>query len=56
LGIEGPFKQEYSGETGKLPWWGVGWYRKHFAVSPRDKGKQFYLDIDGAMAYRDSSG
>ena len=23
-GIEGPFKQEYPGETGKLPWWGVG--------------------------------
>lgn len=50
-GIEGPFKQEYSGETGKLPWWGIGWYRKHLAISPRDKGKQFYLDIDGAMAY-----
>jgi beta-galactosidase len=26
-GIEGPFKQEYPGETGKLPWWGIGWYR-----------------------------
>jgi beta-galactosidase len=50
-GIEGPFKQEYSGETGKLPWWGTAWYRKHFAVSPADKGKQFYLEIDGAMAY-----
>jgi beta-galactosidase len=50
-GIEGPFRQEYPGETGKLPWWGVGWYRKHFAVSPQDVGKQFYLDIDGAMAY-----
>ena len=50
-GIEGPFKQEYSGETGKLPWWGVGWYRKHFTASSKDKGKQFYLDIDGAMAY-----
>ena len=50
-GIEGPFKQEYSGETGKLPWWGVGWYRKHFTPSSKDKGKQFYLDIDGAMAY-----
>ncbi len=50
-GIEGPFKQEYPGETGKLPWWGVGWYRKHFNVSPNEKGKQFYLDIDGAMAY-----
>ncbi len=31
-GIEGPFNQEYPGETGKLPWWGVGWYRKHFDV------------------------
>jgi len=50
-GIEGPFKQEYPGETGKLPWWGVGWYRKHFTASSKDKGKQFYLDIDGAMAY-----
>ncbi|MEP6913770.1 MAG: beta-galactosidase GalB [bacterium] len=50
-GIEGPFKQEYSGETGKLPWWGVGWYRKHFTAASKDKGKQFYLDVDGAMAY-----
>lgn len=50
-GIEGPFKQEYPGETGKLPWWGVGWYRKHFQVSPAEKGTQFHLQIDGAMAY-----
>src|SRR5262245_7775750 len=50
-GIEGPFKQEYPGETGKLPWWGVGWYRKHFTIPAEDKGKQFHLDIDGAMAY-----
>ena len=50
-GIEGPFKQEYPGETGKLPWWGVGWYRKHFRVSAQEKGSQFYLGIDGAMAY-----
>jgi beta-galactosidase len=50
-GIEGPFKQEYSGETGKLPWWGVAWYRKHFTAAPGDRGKQFYLDVDGAMAY-----
>lgn len=50
-GIEGPFRQEYPGETGKLAWWGVGWYRKHFEVSTKEKGKQFYLDIDGAMAY-----
>src|SRR6267142_2805613 len=50
-GIEGPFKQVYPGETGKLPWWGVGWYRKHLAVSANESGRQFYLDIDGAMAY-----
>ena len=50
-GIEGPFKQEYPGETGKLPWWGVGWYRKHFTLSPDDAGKRVSLEIDGAMAY-----
>ncbi|MGB8353072.1 MAG: beta-galactosidase GalB [Chthoniobacteraceae bacterium] len=49
-GIEGPFKQEYPGETGKLPWWGVGWYRKHFNVTDAEKSKQFFLEIDGAMS------
>jgi beta-galactosidase len=49
--IEGPFRQEYPGETGKLPWWGVGWYRKHFTVPANEKNKRFYLDIDGAMSY-----
>jgi len=50
-GIEGPFNQDYPGETGKLPWWGVAWYRKHFSISAEEKGKQLYLDIDGAMSY-----
>jgi len=50
-GVEGPFKQEYPGDTGKLPWWGVAWYRKHFSVPSADQGKCFYLDVDGAMAY-----
>jgi beta-galactosidase len=50
-GVEGPFKQEYPGETGKLPWWGVGWYRKHFDVPAGDRGKQIYLSVDGAMSY-----
>jgi beta-galactosidase len=50
-GIEGPFKQEYPGETGKLPWWGVGWYRKHLNVPASDAGQKIYLDVDGAMAY-----
>jgi beta-galactosidase len=50
-GIEGPFKQEYPGETGKLPWWGVGWYRKHFTLPAGDAGRRVYLDIDGAMSH-----
>jgi len=50
-GIEGPFKQEYPGETGKLPWWGVGWYRKHLAIPASDAGRRIYLDVDGAMSY-----
>ncbi len=50
-GIEGPFKQEYDGSTGKLPWWGIGWYRKHFSVAAGDTGKQIYLQIEGAMSH-----
>ena len=49
--ITGPFKQANPGDTGKLPWWGVAWYRKHLAVPNTDHGKKIYLDVDGAMAY-----
>lgn len=49
--ISGPFQQELPGETGKLPWQGVGWYRKVFDVDAADAGKHLALDIDGAMAY-----
>lgn len=48
--IEGPFQKNLEGSTGKLPWRGIGWYRKHFTVSNRDRNKRFYLDFDGAMA------
>lgn len=51
FGIEGPFKQEYQGETGKLPWWGVAWYRKRFVAPVGDAGRRVYLDIDGAMSH-----
>jgi len=51
FGIEGPFEQALPGETGKLPWFGVAWYRKHFDVPAGDVGKQLYFDVDGAMAY-----
>jgi beta-galactosidase len=50
-GIEGPFQQEYPGETGKLPWWGVGWYRKYLAIPASDAGQKIYFDVDGAMSY-----
>jgi len=50
-GIEGPFDQEQPGETGKLPWSGVGWYRKRFPVPRDDRGRQLYLDVDGAMSH-----
>ena len=50
-GIEGPFKQEYPGDTGKLPWWGAAWYRKHFNIPAEDQGQRFVLEMDGAMAY-----
>lgn len=49
-GIEGPFRSDLEGYTGKLPWRGIGWYRKHFLVPETDKGKRYYLDFDGAMA------
>jgi beta-galactosidase len=50
-GIEGPFRQELPGDTGKLPWAGVGWYRKRFTVPAADSSRRIELDIDGAMAF-----
>lgn len=50
-GIEGPFRQEYPGDTGKLEWWGVGWYRKSFSLPAADADRRIYLDVDGAMSY-----
>jgi beta-galactosidase len=50
-GIEGSFQQELPGPTGKRPWFGVGWYRKHFNLPPTDTGRQIWLELDGAMSY-----
>jgi len=50
-GIEGPFDPRAPGGTGKLPFFGIGWYRKHFHVPADDRGRQLYLDVDGAMSY-----
>ncbi|MFZ1934676.1 MAG: beta-galactosidase GalB [Thermoguttaceae bacterium] len=49
-GIEGPFRDDLPGDTGKLPWRGIGWYRKHFTVPAADGGKRIFIDFDGAMA------
>ncbi|MEO5714958.1 MAG: beta-galactosidase GalB [Luteolibacter sp.] len=50
-GIEGAFDQALPGETGKLPWFGVAWYRKSFDLTAADHGRRISLEIDGAMAY-----
>jgi len=49
--IEGPFSDTLENNTGLLPWKGIGWYRKHFAIPETDKNKRIYIDFDGAMAY-----
>ncbi|HEY8902050.1 MAG TPA: beta-galactosidase GalB, partial [Chthoniobacterales bacterium] len=49
-GIEGPFRQDLPGGTGKLPWAGTGWYRKAFELPASDAGRRVTLELDGAMA------
>ena len=55
FGIEGPFlapgQSGSDGGTGRLPFFGQVWYRKHLSIPAADAGKQIYLDMDGAMAY-----
>jgi beta-galactosidase len=50
--ISGPFEPEGSPGTGKLPWRGVGWYRKTFTppTAIGTAGTRVYLDFDGVMA------
>ena len=49
-GVEGDFDINLPGETGKLPWSGVGWYRKKYVVSAANKSKNYLLEMDGAMS------
>ena len=49
-GVEGPFRMEIENRTGKLPWVGIGWYRKTLEIPADAKGNQFYLDFDGVMS------
>jgi beta-galactosidase len=50
-GIEGPFTAIGRGDTGRLPFYGVGWYRKKLNIPAADEGKSLFLDVDGAMSY-----
>jgi beta-galactosidase len=52
--IKGPFGAPgVSGSEGKLPYNGVGWYRKTIKLGSGDvsSGKNLYLEVDGAMSY-----
>jgi beta-galactosidase len=50
--ITGPFIAEgpYGG-MGRLPSWGIGWYRKRLDIPATDRGRSIFLDVDGAMSY-----
>lgn len=48
--IKGPFRMDLAGNTGRLPFQGIGWYRKAFKINKKDAGKRFYIDFDGVMA------
>ena len=50
-GVEGDFRQEYPGESGKLAWWGQATYRKELEISAEDLTKDIDLEIDGAMSH-----
>ena len=47
--ISGPFDPNGNGGTGKLPWQGVGWYRKTFTPTGA-AGQRVYFDFDGVMS------
>ncbi len=49
--ISGPFNPREDGYAGKLPWKGVGWYRKTFTLDKANKGRRVYFDFDGVMAF-----
>lgn len=44
--VDGPY-----GGMGRLPSWGVGWYRRPLEITEADAGRSIFLDVDGAMSY-----
>ncbi|MBN1124119.1 MAG: DUF4982 domain-containing protein [Sedimentisphaerales bacterium] len=49
--ISGPFDPKENGYAGKLPWRGVGWYRKTFSLKKADQSRRVYVDFGGVMAF-----
>lgn len=43
---DGPY-----GGMGRLPSWGIGWYRKTLDIPTSAKGQSIFLDVEGAMSY-----
>jgi beta-galactosidase len=43
---EGPY-----GGMGRLPSWGIGWYRRTLEIPAAQHDRRVYLDIDGAMSH-----
>ena len=50
-GVEGPFRQEYPGETGKLAWWGEARYSKDLQVGEKELKGTVSLEVDGALSH-----
>ncbi|KAF1694216.1 beta-galactosidase [Pseudoxanthomonas jiangsuensis] len=44
--VEGPY-----GGMGRLPSWGVGWYRRTLELPADVAGRSLFLDVGGAMSY-----
>lgn len=44
--VEGPY-----GGMGRLPSWGVGWYRRTLELPAGVAGRSLFLDVGGAMSY-----
>ena len=49
--IGGPFLADGDGNTGKLPWRGVGWYRRDLEVPAELGDRRVILLFDGVMAF-----
>ena len=44
-GVDGPFRQEYPGESGKLAWWGKADYKKALTLTAEDLEQDIDLDM-----------